>query len=355
MESDIIKNIDFNHSPKFRKNKIFLKQAYNLWKFTYSEIKYLVDNKNNLENLHIFCTVCGKKNNFIKYNRGYNFCCSRKCGASNIIRINKIKQTKLQRYGNENFVNPNKAAKTKELKYGNSHFVNPEKAKQTNLKRRGVIHHLKLEEYKQQKRDLWKDKEWVNKNIEHNQISKLFNHGFRGWNNSIKAKQTNLKKYGAEHHTKTQKYKDLFKDKEWVSKIVEHRYKTERKNNSFGTSKPEDECYNSLLNKFKQEDIIRQYKSKLYPFKCDFYIKSLDLYIECHFYWTHCNEPFNVNNKYHKKLLEDMKNKNSTFYKNAIINWTIRDPLKLKTFQDNKLNYKIFYKKEEFNKWFEKI
>ena len=38
------------------------------------------------------------------------------------------------------------------------------------------------------------------------------------------------------------------------------------------------------------EDIIRQYKSDLYPFACDFYIPSLDLYIECNYHWTHGNK-----------------------------------------------------------------
>ena len=43
-----------------------------------SELIYLIKNKNNLENLHIFCK-CGNKNNFINHKYGYCFHCSIHC------------------------------------------------------------------------------------------------------------------------------------------------------------------------------------------------------------------------------------------------------------------------------------
>jgi hypothetical protein len=72
---------------------------------------------------------------------------------------------------------------------------------------------------------------------------------------------------------------------------------TKRKNGTFNTSKPEDKSYELLCEKFDKDDIIRQYKSEKYPFNCDFYVKSIDTYIECNFNWTHGGHPFDPNSE----------------------------------------------------------
>ena len=109
--------------------------------------------------------------------------------------------------------------------------------------------------------------------------------------------------------------------------------------------------------KFSKDDIKRQYKSKLYPFACDFYIKSLDLYIETNGHWSHgwdhkkCLGPFNSNNPEHIKLLNKWKSKDTKYYRNAIKVWTINDILKYKTAKQNKLNYKVFWNLNEVEYW----
>lgn len=50
------------------------------------------------------------------------------------------------------------------------------------------------------------------------------------------------------------------------------------KNHSFSHSKPEKVILGFLKNEYP--DTIYQYKEKRYPFKCDFYIPSKDLFIE---------------------------------------------------------------------------
>ncbi len=84
------------------------------------------------------------------------------------------------------------------------------------------------------------------------------------------------------------------------------------------------------------------------------YIKNLDLYIECNFTWTHNYKPFK-NSVEDLIELEKLKNKNTQYYNSAINVWTKRDPLKLRTFKQNKLNYKIFYRIEQFLNWYSKI
>lgn len=104
-------------------------------------------------------------------------------------------------------------------------------------------------------------------------------------------------------------------------------------------------CYQELIKKYGESDIIRQYKDKRYPFFCDFYIKSKDLFIECNYHWTHGRHPFDKNNSEDIKKLNTWqeKAKTSDYYKRAIEVWTIRDPLKLKYFKENNLNYQILY------------
>ena len=360
---ELIKNINFKRSPKLKSNSILLRQIFDLYKLSYSEIKYLLDNKNELEKLHIFCPVCGKKNTYFKNN--YLHHCSIKCAARDPERRNKIRQKRLNDI-DEGGLNSYqrmvlKVKETKMKNHNDPNFVNPQKAKRTSFKKRGVEHHMKLESYKQQKRDLWDDEEWAAKNIKHNQISKLFNHNNSGWNNPEKSKRTNLLRRGVEHHTKTQEYKNRFKDKNYKDAVVQHRYNTMKMNGTYGSSNAEDMIHQFLLYKFEFEDIVPQYKDiQRYNFACDFYIKSLDLFIEINFYWTHGYEPFNYNNIKHLKLLKNwieesnninFKNERKNQYKKAMYIWTIDDVNKFKTAKQNNLNYLTFYNLEQFLDW----
>ena len=90
--------------------------------------------------------------------------------------------------------------------------------------------------------------------------------------------------------------------------------------------------------KCKYSDIIRQYSSDLYPYLCDFYIPSLNLYIELNNHWTHGPHPFDPNNEEDIKLLEYWKSKNTKFYDNAIKTWTERDVNKRQIAFNNNLN-----------------
>ena len=104
-----------------------------------------------------------------------------------------------------------------------------------------------------------------------------------------------------------------------------------------------------LVEKYK--DVRRNYKSEQYPYACDFYIPSIDLYIECNFHWTHGDHAYNENDSNDKLRLEYMKSKNNTYYNNAINTWTIRDVNKRNTAKANNLNYIEFWTFDEFKNW----
>ena len=187
-----------------------------------------------------------------------------------------------------------------------------------------------------------------------------FNVNFPFQSNLIKEKsrQTCLKKYGVEH----------------VSKLISHIQKshsisannkrslTFKKNNTYNKSKDEDICFELLKQKYS--DCIRQYKSELYPFNCDFYIPSLDLYIEYNGSHYHHYHPFNENNEYDLNELNNLKEKanNSNAHKNGkksqydniIYTWTILDLKKRNIAQQNNLNYIEFWNINEVKEWINK-
>lgn len=134
-------------------------------------------------------------------------------------------------------------------------------------------------------------------------------------------------------------------------------FETRRVKQNFNTSIPETNFYNFLLEHFNSADIIREYKDPRYPFHCDFYIKSQDLFIELNLHWTHGAHPYNQadeNDAFELKKLEHKAN-TSAFYKQFINVWTKLDVEKLSYFINNNLNYRIIYNEQELEKLKEEL
>ena len=122
---------------------------------------------------------------------------------------------------------------------------------------------------------------------------------------------------------------------------------TKRKNDSYGKSREEEDLLYEILKKYPST--LTQYKSKYYPFKCDFYIPEKDLYIEYQGFWTHGDHPFDENNANDLEILEKWKQKEKEFkeiypekhttYSDAIYTWTILDVKKKQYIKKFGLNY----------------
>ena len=93
-----------------------------------------------------------------------------------------------------------------------------------------------------------------------------------------KVRKTCLKHFGVPYSSQSYQHKELYRNKNFVINFTNKQYLTHKKNNSFHTSKPEEECYELLKMDFP--NIIHHYRSEKYPFNCDFYIPEKDLYIE---------------------------------------------------------------------------
>ncbi|MBO5003754.1 MAG: hypothetical protein J6D03_00505 [Clostridia bacterium] len=273
--------------------------------------------KHNLE-VRPVCHICGAPVRFID-NRFLKSCCPAhkidqakikkaikiKYNVDNISQLDsvkkKVKNTMINRYGVQNAFN---LGKEKSIKYRKEHkdeVIN--KMRQTSLKKFGYTHAAKSPIIKEQ------------------------------------IKKTCQAKYGVDCPCQAEVVKAKYN---WDI-IIEKQWETKRKNGTAGGphSIQEDRIYEVLCDKYGKDDIIRQYKDKeRYPFFCDFYIKSKDLFIEYQGYYTHGNEPYDENSEEHNKILKKLTENNET---KTIDAWTIRDPLKRNIAKNNNLNYVEFF------------
>ena len=287
------------------------------------------------------------------------------------LRLQKAKSTNLERYGVENvFQNENIKQKIKQSclsKYGTDNYTKTDECKQkrknTTLKKYGVENVFQNNEIKEkikQKNQLKYGVENYSFTSEYKEKVKktcLERYGVENYAKLSECKQkaedTNLKKYGYPYHMQAPDYRSRLKDYnqkkfgvDFYTQTVEYKkksYNTKKQNNSFNISKPEEDYYLYLIDKFGKENVLRQYRDSRYPFACDFYVKSEDLFIELNLHWTHGNHPFNKNNPADIEKLETWKKKHTEYYDNAVYVWSYLDLKKQKIAKENKLNYLAIY------------
>lgn len=160
-----------------------------------------------------------------------------------------------------------------------------------------------------------------------------------------KQKQTMLDRYKVEYFAQSEQYKNLYKDEDFKTRVQNKRDETKRVNKTFKTSKKEEEYFEILKYLYEGKQILRNYKCEQYPFKCDFYIPSEDLFIELNAHWTHGGKPYDPEDKecQEKLAIWQEKAKTSQFYANAIKTWTERDVEKQRVAKENNLNYFVIY------------
>lgn len=153
-----------------------------------------------------------------------------------------------------------------------------------------------------------------------------------------KMKQSMIEKYGVPYSVMN-------------ATVQAKAWRTKRINGTFNTSKPEKTLYKILCDIFGEEDVMPQYvDEQRYPFHCDFYIKSLDLFIELNAHWSHGGHWFDETNiddlKHLKKWQDKSEQKGSKYYYQAIDVWTHRDLMKKQVAEDNNLNYVVFWNQD---------
>lgn len=295
--------------------------SYRLKKISDDELSYLNNRfkdsfslKETLQRIfykvyeHPKCPTCGKYLPFYGKPKSkigmFLSHCNVSCANSDPNVYNKQNNTKLQKYGSKN---------------------NYQKIQSTVFKKYNVINIFNLQEVRNNNIKIITSKESIDKR-----------------------KNTCLLKYNVDSYTKTKEFWNKY-DK---VKAKEKEIKTKKKNGTLNTSKPEKESFKLLKEKYP--DVQYQYKSKEYPFVCDFYIPKLNLYIECNYHWTHGGHPYDSNNINDYNTLKLWESKNSKFYRNAIITWTCRDVNKRNVAIQNNLNYIEFWNINELKDWLHK-
>ena len=354
--------------------------------------------KNNLKKRPV-CIICGKP---VKYTSGhYAKFCSKECQYSDlgkkITKEIKIKSN-LEKYGVEHTSQlkevtdkrtKSRADHVNEIqqhvreslykKYGAYDVMHIphilQKIKNTNLKKFGV--EFPLQQLKKENSEIYqkisqtcinkfgvdsplKNKE-VREKIKQTNIQKYgVDNLFKSNIIKEKIKQTNIQKYGVDNPLKNKEIREKIKQtniqKYGVDNPLKNKeiWKKSQDNRQISSkSKLENNFLNYLKLKYESDDIITQYKSKEYPYYCDFYIKSINLYIEIQGHWTHNDHPFDINNLNDQLIMNKWRTKSLSdkYYKNALNTWTIKDVEKRNTAIQNNLNYLEIFGKTDLNKY----
>ena len=331
--------------------------------------------KNNLKKRPV-CIICGKP---VKYTSGhYAKFCSKECQYSDlgkkITKEIKIKSN-LEKYGVEHTSQlkevTDKRTKSRAdhvdkiqqhvreslyKKYGAYDVMHIphilQKIKDTNLKKFGV--EFPLQQLKKENSEIYQkisqtciNKFGVDSSLKNKEVRE-------------KIKQTNIQKYGVDNPLKNKEIREKIKQtniqKYGVDNPLKNKeiWKKSQDNRQISSkSKLENNFLNYLKLKYESDDIITQYKSKEYPYYCDFYIKSINLYIEIQGHWTHNDHPFDINNLNDQQIMNIWRTKSLSdkYYKNALNTWTIKDVEKRNTAIQNNLNYLEIFGKTDLNKY----
>ncbi|MDP9904563.1 DUF7487 domain-containing protein [Arthrobacter bambusae] len=159
-----------------------------------------------------------------------------------------------------------------------------------------------------------------------------------------KAKLTSLERYGVPHWSQTGEGRAA-QSLRMLDPIHQAAVRAaKRANGSFNTSAPEDRLHGLLLDHFGTHDVMRQHDSdERYPWACDFYIPSGDLFIELNGTWTHGTHWFDADELEDLRRLAHWREKRTAFYKAAIEQWTVRDVAKRERAGSKGLNYAVFW------------
>ena len=308
------------------------------------------------------CPVCKKETNFKGLNAGYQICCSPQC--ANKYSVSKIKQVKLERYGDANYNNVSKAQETCLKKYG---CKNPQqnkqikdKSKQTCIERYGADNPMKNKNIynKMQQTNL---KRYGAKNVYASKYGK------------DKIKETNLKRYGVEYtsqckeilhktqQTNLERYNAIcnlntpdVKAKVQSFDAIKKRLNTRKHKDYFRYSSYEIMFKKGLekLGLIEDIDFYTQYYSKEYKHACDFYLVKSKTFIEINGHWKHGPHPY-TGSKDDLEIISiwTEKAKLNDSYKSAISTWTESDVNKRKEAKQNNLNFVELYTKEDIQNY----
>lgn len=129
---------------------------------------------------------------------------------------------------------------------------------------------------------------------------------------------------------------------------------TKSRNGTWASSGPEESLYRRLVDRFGDADVVRQYnKDSRYPYHCDFYIASRDLFIELNGDWSHFSHWFG-SGEFDADVVAAWMDKGTGRYLSAAHAWTVSDVKKREAARVGNLNYVVFWSEDglDIDLWF---
>jgi len=160
------------------------------------------------------CEVCGNPTKLSYQHKKFRDFCSYKCSTKMVAQksVNKIKQTKLEKYGDVNYNNIYKTKETKLKKYGIETFNNSEKSKITRVEKGTLCSSPDIiKKMKQTKLEKYGDPNYVN--TEKARETKLEKYGDPNYCNVVKIAETKTARYGVAGYNNYEKIRSTFIDR----------------------------------------------------------------------------------------------------------------------------------------------
>lgn len=246
-----------------------------------------------------------------------------------------------------------------------------EKARETSRERYGVDHHSKTDEFKSKMSTYMSDPE--NKARIH-----------------AKTVETSRDRYGEDYYAKTDEgrrrasesmarrmtdpaYKEhvraglsvammeRWSDPDFVNHMKvaigaglrkpeaqDRRAETVRRHKPDGVTNLEQCVHGLLVERFGEGDVVAQWRDSRYPFTCDFYVRSRDLFVEVNAHWTHGHHWFDASCARDIATRDGWIANRNDYYGAAAKAWCERDVAKREAARAAGLNYVVLW---DENRW----
>ena len=354
--------LDNNKTMKRRELRKYMPNYPEYYEFIKpSELRYWIENSEKEGFIdERFCPICGK---FIAATKAFHD--HYRCGCDehlNRARALCAERANLKKYG-VRYPLQSKEIHAKTIASGKAsgNFkIGAQKAMKTKIEKYGdVSNGKKISEtrknWTKERKDLWYARV---------KATKLERYGDENYQNIEKVKATNLERYGVDNPSKTPEIKKIIAERAVATRkkngtlprdlmrsdkiykdgltykeyYVNSVHETKKKNGTLNTSHNfEDKLVQYLRETYPEYTILTQYKDERYPFRCDCYVKELDLFIEFQGSFYHNYRPFNGSLE-HISEYEEMLTKGKITKCIAKV-WRYADVKKRELAKKNRLNF----------------
>lgn len=161
-----------------------------------------------------------------------------------------------------------------------------------------------------------------------------------------KAQQTNIDKYGVRSYSQTDAFREHMSDLMLSDDMRGHLRQARLENDTYMRSEAEEHIADWLRSQYGDDDVFVQYEDERYPYPCDVYVKSRDLFIEVNGYGQHGCHWYDASSEHDRQRVSDWiaaSQGDHDWYEKAVTCWTVDDVKKRAAARQSNLNYVVFW------------